>query len=387
MSDHGSGPRASADPVLDITDLYAFPSPERPGNLVLAMNVFPFAMPTELFSDSVDYRFRVRPVQVGSSGERPSFAVGASEGVVSLTFDTPRSGAGGKAFVQDGVCTLGSGETIALRVGDEQGSERGGTRVFAGCRLDSFFIDQGISGGIRISRRLPIEVPGRNSLDGQNVLTIVVEGSVSDLFGIDDGPLFAVVAETTTRGSPRIRLERLGRPEIKNFIMLDKTADAVNHDLEIRDLYDAEDVFKLMPDYVGAYRARLNANLAFYDGLDGKVDWPLDARGNHPLMELLLADFLVVDLSKPFDDASYFEIERALLRGSAYATCGGRWLNDDIVDKLLTLLVDDGNGPGVTDGVDQATVPAARTFPYARPANPSPPGPPSVALPPSEAAA
>jgi hypothetical protein len=31
--------------------------------------------------------------------------------------------------------------------------------------------------------------------------------------------------------------------------------------------------------YAGAYRARLNANLAFYDGLDGKVDWPFDNYG------------------------------------------------------------------------------------------------------------
>ena len=381
MSDHGSGPRACADPVMDITDFYAFPSPERPGNLVVAMNVFPFAMPTALFSDAVDYRFRSRPVRVGASGGRPSFAVGGSEGVVSVTFGAPRYAADGNQLVQDGVCSMGSGETISFRVGDEQGAEQGGVRVFAGCRLDSFFIDQGISGGIRISRGLPTAIPGRNSLHGQNVLTIVVEGSVPDLFGIGDGPLFAIVSETMAVCAPRIRIERLGRPEIKNFIMLDKTADPVNRDLEIRDLYNAEDAYKLMPDYVGAYRARLNSNLAFYDGLDGKIDWSLDAGGNHPLMELLLADFLVVDVSKPFDEDSYFEIERALLRGADHATCGGRWLNDDIVDKLLTLLVDNDNGPGVTDGVDQATVPALRTFPYAQPANPNPPCLPSVALP------
>lgn len=381
MSDHGSGPRALADPVADISDFCAFPSPERPGNLVLAMNVFPFAVPTALFSDAVDYRFRLRPVRVGTSGGRLSFLVGTTEGVVSVRFRAPRSAADGNHLVQDGVCSLAAGETVTFRVGDEQGAEQGGVRVFAGCRLDCFCIDQGISGGIRISRRLPIEIPGRNSLHGQNVLTIVVEGRVPHLFGSDDGPLFAVVAETTTIGSPRIRIERLGRPEIKNFIMLDKTADPLNRDLEIRDIYNAEDAFKLMPDYVGAYRARLNSNLAFYDGLDAKTDWPLDAGGNHPLTELLLADFLVVDLSKPFSEDSYFEIERALLRGATHQTCGGRWLNDDIVDKLLTLLVNNGNGPGVTDGVDQATVPASRTFPYAQPANPNPPGPPSVALP------
>lgn len=35
MSDHISGPRAIANPITDITDMYAFPSPERPGRLVL----------------------------------------------------------------------------------------------------------------------------------------------------------------------------------------------------------------------------------------------------------------------------------------------------------------------------------------------------------------
>jgi len=36
MSDHISGPRAIADPVTDITDVYAFPCPESPGHLVLS---------------------------------------------------------------------------------------------------------------------------------------------------------------------------------------------------------------------------------------------------------------------------------------------------------------------------------------------------------------
>jgi hypothetical protein len=184
-----------------------------------------------------------------------------------------------------------------------------------------------------------------------------------------------------TVGSPRVRIERVGRPEIKNFIMLDKSADTVNRELEIRDLYNAEDAFDLMPDYVGAYRARLNSNLVFYDALDGKIDWPLDAEGNHPLMELLLADFLVVDMSKPFDDGGYFEIERAVLRDVPHETCGGRSLNADIVDDLLTLMVNNGNGPRITDGVDRATVPASMIFPYAQPPNPTPPSVPSLSLP------
>ena len=38
------------------------PQPERPGRLVLVMNVFPIAVPTALFSDALSCRFRLRPV-------------------------------------------------------------------------------------------------------------------------------------------------------------------------------------------------------------------------------------------------------------------------------------------------------------------------------------
>ena len=91
----------------------------------------------------------------------------------------------------------------------------------------------------------------------------------------------------------------MGRAEIKNIILRPKAFDPVNRDLEIRDLYNAEDTFDLGTEYVAAYRARLNANLAFFDRLDGSIDWPPDEQGDHPLTDLLLADFLVVDTSKP----------------------------------------------------------------------------------------
>ncbi len=46
MSHHISGPRAVAEPIADITDLYAFPSPEHSGRLVLVLNTLPFAPPS-----------------------------------------------------------------------------------------------------------------------------------------------------------------------------------------------------------------------------------------------------------------------------------------------------------------------------------------------------
>ena len=43
MSDHVDGPRSIGDPPADVTDLFAFTSPENPARTVLAMCVFPSA--------------------------------------------------------------------------------------------------------------------------------------------------------------------------------------------------------------------------------------------------------------------------------------------------------------------------------------------------------
>ena len=97
----------------------------------------------------------------------------------------------------------------------------------------------------------------------------------------------------------------------------------------------------------------------------------------HPLTELILADFLVVDVTKPYaENGTFLEIERAAGRGEENRTCGGRSLNDDAMDTLLTLLVNDFNGPVVRDGVDHSSRPATRTFPYLAAPNPDPPQPP-----------
>ena len=90
MSDHISGPRAMAEPIADITDAYAFPSPEVPGRLVLVMNTLPFAPPSARFSDGLVYRFRLRPVAAAARDDPAPFAVGAEE----FTFDCVFSRAG-----------------------------------------------------------------------------------------------------------------------------------------------------------------------------------------------------------------------------------------------------------------------------------------------------
>ena len=73
MSDHFSGPRAIAGPAGDITDLYVFPSPERPGHLVLVLDVLPDAPLDSYFSDAIVYRFRLRRVTISGVGAAQPF--------------------------------------------------------------------------------------------------------------------------------------------------------------------------------------------------------------------------------------------------------------------------------------------------------------------------
>jgi hypothetical protein len=359
-----------AVPAADITDLYAFASPERPGHLALVLNTLPFAQPSDSFSDGLIYRFRIRPLAALSTGPFVPFALSDDEFVVDFVFAAPTPTGLGGGVVQDGSCRIPSGETVPFRVGVD--CEAPGVRVFAGVRWDPFIMDA--PAAVKTIETEVLAFRDRSSifLDGKNVLSIVVElDSARLLGGVEQ---VAVIGETLTRGKLMVRMERTGRPEVKNLLLAPKPFDPVNQDLEIRDLYNSEDAFCLGETYKGAYRARLNANLRFWDGLDGKADWPDLENGAHPLTELVLADFLAVDLTRPYvEHGSFLEIELAGREGRSHQTCGGRSLNDDVMDTLFTLWVNGGNGPRIRDGVDQASVPATTVFPYLAALNPDPP--------------
>ncbi|SDI24495.1 MULTISPECIES: DUF4331 family protein [Bradyrhizobium] len=368
MSDHFSGPRSLSDPAADITDVFAFPCPDSPQHLVLAMDVFGKAGPSALFSDAVIYRFRVRPAAIAETGPMSSFAIGTDEAIFDCVFEVPSSLKDGSQPKQHGRCMTPSGEVIQFCVNDEKGGNGNDVQVFAGQRSEPFFLDVRMIEKTVATGQLAFKKVGSDTLYGTNILAIVLKVEWRTL--LKGGPMFAVVCETLASGKRPVRIERVGRPEIKNVSLSWKMFDQVNRDLEIRDLYNSEDAFKLATDYFDAYRVRMNANLTFYDGLDGKIDWPANEQGNHPLTKILLADFLVVDASKPLTELSYFEIERSMLKDRIHVTAGGRWLNEDIMDSIFTLYVNGGNGPRVDDGIAGPITWSSKVFPYMAPPNP-----------------
>src|SRR5215208_7926525 len=115
VSHHISGPRAVAEPIADITDLYAFPSPERQGCLVLVLNTLPFAPPIARFSDALIYRFRLRKLTVNGGGAQAPFSPADDEFVIDCVFSTPEPQEGGE---QHCTCTLPGGDTVTVQVND-----------------------------------------------------------------------------------------------------------------------------------------------------------------------------------------------------------------------------------------------------------------------------
>ena len=226
-------------------------------------------------------------------------------------------------------------------------------RVFAGPRWDPFIMDAPAALRTIATGELAFTDPAAIFLDGKNVLSIVVELDCAQLLGRRR-------PGRRGRGDPdpgrlNVRIERVGRPEVKNLLLAPKQFDPVNRDLEIRDIYNMEDGFHLprLPRRLPGAAERQPRLL----GRPGRqaVDWPADDRGDHPLTELVLADYLVVDIGKPYQEhGSFLEIERAALAGHAHRTCGGRALNDDAMDTFFTLLVNAGTGPVIRDGVDRS---------------------------------
>ncbi len=303
MSDHISGPRAIATPIADITDVYAFPSPERPGHLVMVMNTLPFAPANARFSDGLVYRFRLRPLSVAAGGPA-LFDVASEEFRFDCVFTAAEDEDGDPVIEQIGECTTPQGQSVSFKVDDIAGGSAHGVRAFAGVRWDPFIMDAPAALKTIATGELAFTESSSIYLDGKNVLSIVVEVDCAEV--LDGVDLVAVVAATLTRGRHNVPIERVGRPEVKNLMLAPKQFDQVNRDLEIRDLYNNEDPFHLAETYLGAYRARLDANLAFWDGLDGKSDWAPAADGTHPLTAVLLADYLVVDVTKPYAEHGSF---------------------------------------------------------------------------------
>ena len=94
---------------------------------------------------------------------------------------------------------------------------------------------------------------------------------------------------------------------------------------------------------------------------DGKADWA--ATEINAAANVYLDDFLLFDVSKPTNDTSFLEIEKSTLGGKPYTTGGGRTVDANVVDIMITWWVNN-DREFLHGGSASATKPSMKTFPY-----------------------
>jgi hypothetical protein len=354
-SDHLDGPATSKDKVTDLTDLYAFPNPQAPGLLTIVLDMYPVVAATGHFSDKVTYTLHVRRAAIRAGG-KPGFDT-SDDVAIRCTFVTPEDDDAHTATCKT---DRGAGATVKTRQVLPLG-EGDGLHLFAGHRSDPFFFNAVFA--TAFSKGKLITPQDQDLMKNVNSLAVVIDVEVKKLFPDNPPQLLALSAESTTQdtsGAPVRRLDRIGRPEISNV-----TLAANDDDADLRDQYNSDSPFDVPADHARTYRERVAKNLALFDRADGHADWTDESR--LALADLLVDDFLVVDLALPCDKPAYLEIERSLLAHRQHQTCGGRKPTDDVMDILFGLYAGGLDGKPISDGVDHPSRPVAGRFPYLSP--------------------
>ena len=356
MSDHVDGPRSIGDPAADVTDLFAFTSPENPARTVLAMCVFPSAGEKAVFSNVIDHSIVVRRVTVAGVGNAAKFRPGDDEIRFTFRFEVLERDAAGNV-IQRGVCKSPGGRELSLTVNDEKGAStpEGDVRVFAGLRSDPFYL----AWIVAELKKVP------NLLQHDNVLCTVVELDTRRVLDSAKGSLFGVIAETVPARQPHgrvshpvARIDWVGRPEQTNIRLSNPGLSGAD---DLRDLWNQQTPFAISKELQPLFLQRLKDSFGEYDRRDGRVDWTSEALAADA--NVFLDDFLLFDVAKPITDQSHLEIEKSTISGHPYQTGGGRTVDANSIDILLTWLVNR-DREFLQGGAAGATKPGMKVFPY-----------------------
>jgi hypothetical protein len=182
--DHRDAPFAVQDNASDITDVYAFMRPETneagafvpSDHLVLVMNFGPGAKRGQAFPTGVQYQFSTRfvaPPPELTVTEYP-FAFNAT-----CTFSEPKS----KSKPQQVTCVVNGIPVVADVETPDAGPENQDIRVYAGVRSDPAFANvPGVVGAAGDAGLGVFEGASKNSFQGQNVMSIVIEVSLRTFY-------------------------------------------------------------------------------------------------------------------------------------------------------------------------------------------------------------
>jgi hypothetical protein len=281
-SSHREAPLISQDPAADLTDVYAFVSPDKPTTVTLIANWWPMCEPAGgpnfcLFDDQVQYdvwidnngdavadiqyswRFTTTR-QTGDTFLQNTGAVRSPTDAnqnVRQTYTLTRTAGGTTTTLGSGLITAPANvgprsfpdgyEAVAMQAVKDLGS---GYVSFSGPRDDPFFVDLGGIFDLLGVRKLPGNAGGGvDNVNGYNILTTALQVPITQLTSggtMPAGPsasnavigVWATASRPATRtytaggqttSGSMVQISRLGMPLVNEVVIPLKLKDAFNN--------------------------------------------------------------------------------------------------------------------------------------------------------------
>jgi Domain of unknown function (DUF4331) len=379
-SSHREAPLSSQDPVTDLTDVYAFVSPDRPDTVTLIANVIPFESPAGgpnfyRFGDDVRYQLNVdndgdavadleyqfRFTTTTTNGETflyntgpvtslddPDLNIRQTYTVTETNVDTGRHRTLGRNLPVP-PANVGSRSTPdyerQLGAPGVQ-SLSGGISAFAGPRDDPFFVDLGSIfdlGGLRpFNQAHLIPLPpddGADYVAGLNVHTFALQIPTDRL--VESDPVIGVWA-TTYRQQTRVLSRRGGESHSGRWVQVSRLGQPLVNEVVIplgqKDRFNAS-----VPADDAQFAGRvINPELAnlipvLYPGVSvpTNVDLGLGLGGREAIATIFLTGIPGLNQPANVQPSEMLRLNTSM-PGSAFPN--GRWLADDVVDAEIRAL-------------------------------------------------
>jgi hypothetical protein len=311
--------------VSDLTDLYVFPSANKPGHIALVLNTETLPGEQSSFSDRVNYIFYLRELKTERQGSNTKVkARDFGEKVIMCWFQTPK-----ELSKHRGSCSLPRLGEVSGKFGEVITTNKVG--FYHGIRRDSYVANLDVARKALGKQKSLLSA--KKSATRANVLSIVLEFNLEEIFG-RTVKLVGIAAQsyTTANDGRQKSLDRIGRPGVDMFVADDSTKDAA-----IFGLFKAERPFETSETNRLAYRDRAMERLTKVDGFDQKNDW--DEASKSVLADLLVDDYLIIDAGKSDKKSGLFAIEDGLLNKKELSSFGGRALAEDSFGAFLKFLV------------------------------------------------
>jgi hypothetical protein len=336
-TDHIDGSITVNSPTIDLTDLYAFTAGEHQERLVVVLDIITATQAWERPDPSASFE-----IVFGT--------LTRDEGVSTLQLlAQPRYRLRCSWQAQIASCE-GPNGTVDAPLGVVL--DQAPLRLFAGLRSDPFVLNGVWASELAMNDSIPAPFDS-NIIHGFNVYSLVAEIDIAALMPGLLGQAIALGAEVRDASGEQI-LDRIGRPEIANIALQSNTGP------DLRDELNSFPALSLPDPFRSTVRTRVRENLDRYDAMD-PTPYLSD---KDVLAEILADDFLTIDPALPCDGARYFDLETAVLEGRQAENCGGRPLEQDIIDTVYGLLIRGSAYDPIVDGTATPTRTASASFPY-----------------------